>query len=86
MLPDFTGKVGVPLQRGLMDNRLTYRSSTFRAVVCLWTAVLCILFSVLPAQATESDYDPSMPQYLSEDDLTCSAAIVIEADSGDVVF
>ena len=86
MLPDFTGKVGVPLQRGLMDNRLTHRSSTFRAVVCLWTAVLCILFSVLPAYATESDYDPSMPQYLSEDDLTCSAAIVIEADSGDVVF
>lgn len=69
-----------------MDNRFAHLSVSFRTVVCLWTAVLCLLFFLAPAHATQSSYDASMPQYLSADDLTCSAAIVIEADSGDVVF
>lgn len=55
--------------------------------ICVWMAVLlasaCACF---PALASESDYDSSHPENLNDTDLNASAAILIEAESGMVVY
>ena len=51
----------------------------------LLTAVL-IFVSLLPSPALADEYDPLYPEYLSEGHLSATAAILIEAESGKVVF
>lgn len=56
----------------------------FLRLACVLLAVLflCVSFP----KAAQSEYDPNLPEYLSADDLTASSAILIEAESGDVIF
>ena len=53
----------------------------FRAVCLLMLLVL--LTPALPARA---EYDPSAPENLKPEDLTCTSAILVEADTGEVIF
>ena len=48
--------------------------------------VLAILFAAPSLALTPEDYDASAPQALSADELYAEAAILIDADSGDVLF
>ena len=54
------------------------------ALIC----VFLLLAGLFPAaaQAQQADYNPSMPQYLIPEHLSGSSAILIEADSGEVIF
>ncbi len=57
------------------------KASFFRAICMLMVAF--VLTSPLTAYA---DYDPDHPELLTEDDLTGDACILIEQNSGDVIF
>lgn len=46
-----------------------------------------MLFSLLPVSpAHAADYDPNRPEILETDHLNCEAAILMEIDSGEVIF
>ena len=55
-----------------------------RLMGLLMAALLCVSLFAAPALADE--YDPLYPEKLSEGHLNATAAILIEADTGDVIF
>ena len=55
-----------------------------RWIGLLLAALLCV--SLFPAPALADDYDPLYPEYLSEGHLSATAAILVEADTGKVIF
>ncbi|MBR6187215.1 MAG: D-alanyl-D-alanine carboxypeptidase [Clostridia bacterium] len=55
-----------------------------RSLGLLLAALLFV--SLFPAPALADEYDPLYPEYLSEGHLSATSAILIEADSGKVVF
>jgi len=56
-----------------------------RIALYLCTAVMLLsLFPVAPAYA--ADYDPEKPEILETEHLNCEAAILVEMDSGEVIF
>ena len=57
------------------------RLASLLLTVILLSACLC-----MPALATSSDYDPNHPEKLNDADLNALAAILIEADTGMVVY
>ncbi len=59
-----------------------------RAIRCLASliAIALLLLFAAPALAAPSDYDASAPQTLAADQLYADAAIVIDADTGEVLF
>ena len=61
------------------------RSVGTRALGLLMAVLFCLPLFSLPARA-EEDYDKDRPEVLGEGHLTAPAAILIEADSGNVVF
>ena len=53
-----------------------------RAAVCL-----LLLFSLaLPAVPVRAEYAPSNSSQLEPEDLTCRSAILVEAETGEVIF
>ncbi len=52
----------------------------------LLLAVLFAVSALLPLRALADDYDPLYPEILEAGHLTASSAILIEADSGKVIF
>ena len=53
----------------------------------LWLLMFVMLFSLLPVSpAHAADYDPNRPEILETDHLNCEAAILMEIDSGEVIF
>lgn len=52
------------------------RAAALLAVLCL----LCLQFSAL------AEYDPNRPDLLEQQDLNCTACILVEAETGTVVF
>ena len=55
-----------------------------RRLVCALLAFCCMVrLFALPARA---EYNAETPEYLLEEDLTATSAILIEADSGEVIF
>ena len=54
------------------------------ALVC----ALALVFAAwpYPAQAQQADYDPDQPENLLPEHLSCTSAILIEANSGEVIF
>ncbi len=49
--------------------------------------ILLIVLSFVPAGVgEEGGYDPNHPEYLEKSDLSCSSAILIEAESGRVLY
>ena len=52
----------------------------------LLTAMLLSALFGMPALASSSDYDPNHPEKLSDVDIDATAAILIEADTGMVVY
>ncbi len=73
-------------------RRHTKLSFRFGAWLCIFLLLPVLLFSTL-AQAEEPElssdanpYDPEQPGNLQEDQLVATSAILIEADSGEVVF
>lgn len=59
-----------------------------RKLYALLSIFLILTFAVLPvaSAATPSDYDATNPQLLATDHLFSQAAILMDADSGDVLF
>ena len=57
---------------------------TGKRILGLLAAVL--VFLSLAPRAFADDYDPQYPELLSEGHLSATAAILIEADSGEVIF
>ena len=55
-----------------------------RLLGLLAAVLLCV--SLFPAPALADEYDPLYPEYLSEGHLSATSALLIEADSGKVVF
>ena len=58
-----------------------------RAAVAIACAVM-ILTGLIPviARAEQPTYDPNYPQNLQPEHLTCSSAILVEAETGEVIF
>ena len=61
------------------------KGGRLKRAACL-LCVNLLLMSLLPAYAAEVPYDPYQPQNLDPDHLTCTSAILIEADTGEVIF
>ena len=57
-----------------------------RFVCLLLTVLLLSACFGMPAQATSSNYDSNHPENLNDVDITATAAILIEADTGLVVY
>ena len=58
-----------------------------KRLACLALAVLILsAFFGMPALASSSDYDPDHPEKLNDVDIDATAAILIEADTGMVVY
>lgn len=55
-------------------------------LMCLLTAVLLSMLLCMPAMATSTDYDSAHPENLNMADLQATAAILIEKNTGMVVF
>ena len=51
-----------------------------------WIPVLMILAVLLPQWARASEYNSSRPDLLEPEHLQCEAAILIEMESGEVIF
>lgn len=77
-------------------TRIAFR---FGAWLCIFLLLPVILFSALAEDQTEEDifippepvsdanpYDPAKPENLSEDQLVAKSAILIEANTGEVIF
>lgn len=47
---------------------------------------LCLALILLVPRVSLAEYDPNMPEYLLPEDLKATSAILIEADSGEVIF
>ena len=67
------------------------RSQTFLSRPRAWFALFALLAFLsglfpVPAHAQQPDYDPAYPQNLIPEQLSASAAILIEAESGEVIF
>lgn len=61
-----------------------YRS---RRIVAMLTALLLFVFSIpISALAAPEDYDSARPSVLVEDHLYAEASVVIDGDTGDVLF
>lgn len=60
------------------------KGGRIRALGLLMAAVLCV--SLFPARVLADEYDPLYPEYLSEGHLSATSALLIEAESGKVVF
>lgn len=59
----------------------------FKRLVCLLLTVLMLAVCACPAAlASSSDYDSNHPEKLNDTDLSASAAILIEVNSGMVVY
>ncbi len=60
------------------------RYRTAAALLC----ILAFLIGLYPveAMAQQADYDPSYPQNLLPEHLSCSSAILVEAETGEVIF
>ena len=55
--------------------------------VITWLCTVIMLFSLCPASpAYAAEYDPEHPEILETDHLNCESAILIEMESGEVVF
>ena len=50
--------------------------------VCL----LCLALAVFHAFPAAAEWDPTHPELLDPDYLTCSSAILVEADTGEIIF
>lgn len=57
-----------------------------KRLVCLIAAALLLVLSCSAAFATSSDYDSAHPEKLNDMDIVASAAILIELNSGMVVY
>lgn len=57
-----------------------------RIMCMLLTALLLSFFACIPSLATSPDYDSAHPENLNDTDLVASAAILIELNSGMVVY
>ena len=53
--------------------------------VCL-LLLFSLLWPVLPLRSARAEYDPGRPEDLKAEDLTCRSAILVEADTGEVIF
>jgi len=58
----------------------------YRKLLCFLFAIVILVLSCAPAMATGTDYDSNHPENLSIADLQCTAAILIEKNTGMVVF
>lgn len=68
----------------ISNPHLKKRAGSGRLSALFFLTVLLVFHSLsYPAKA---EYDAAHPEYLSADDLTASSAILIEADSGEVIF
>ncbi|MBQ8080741.1 MAG: D-alanyl-D-alanine carboxypeptidase [Clostridia bacterium] len=50
------------------------------------SAIAALALLLLCCAAATAEYDPNHPENLEVDDLTCYSAILIQADSGEVIF
>ena len=62
------------------------RGFQFQRPLALLFALAFLLGLPVQSLASETEYDPNHPEYLEQNHLTCGAAILIEADSGNVIF
>lgn len=60
------------------------RKAKIRALGLLLAALLCLPF--FPSVARAAEYDPLYPENLEEGHLSATAVLLIEADSGEVIF
>ena len=58
----------------------------FKRLLAFASAAALLFCFAGHSYASETQYDPNHPEYLEQSHLTCSAAILIEAESGEVIF
>lgn len=52
-----------------------------------WIYALLLMFSLAPfSVASAAEYDPAHPDILEPEHLNCEAAILVEVDTGDIIF
>ena len=59
---------------------------TIRSVSLFLTLMICLMMIPSVTEAEEGGYDPDHPEYLENSDLSCSSAILIEYESGRVLY
>ena len=78
-----------PTQNELNGSHMTHsHTSPLTRLAALLCLLLLLAAGGKPAFATgqQTDYDPNYPEDLRPEHLTCSSAIVVEAESGEVIF